>query len=258
MLEAKEGCAFLEDTDERTFLLFSQYAYTGDYTTADPEVPDASAITTAPTVNEVLPYPVKGGIVQTHSAAYVYPGPDSIPEEVPYLEMADDSFGLGFSSKSEKKKGKTKAELSKKLKLWDSFKSKTYTASKPPLLHGKNLLESYKTHTEGFLDHAQVYVFAEKYDIDPLRCLSLEKLHQALVRHNLRDEPVEKIFDLIQYTYSNTMDLSETTDGLRLLVISYAACVVEDLAQNAKFHSLLEQSGPAAKDLIIQMLKRLD
>lgn len=257
MLEAKEGCAFLEDTDERTFLLFSQYAYTGDYSTADPEkVSDASAITTAPTLNEVLSYPATGGVEQTHSAANDYHEPDSIPE-APIVEMADDPWSFGHSSKSEKKKGKTKAELSKKLKAWDSFKSKTYTTSKPPLLQGKNI-ETYGNHTEGFLDHAQVYVFAEKYDIDPLRGLSLQKLHHALVRHNLREEPIEKIFDLIQYSYSNTMDLSETTDGLRLLVISYAACVVEDLARNAKFRSLMEQSGSAAKDLIIQMLKRLD
>ncbi len=36
MSEAKEGCALLEDVEERTFVQFSQYAYTGDYSAADP------------------------------------------------------------------------------------------------------------------------------------------------------------------------------------------------------------------------------
>ena len=38
MSEAKEGCAFLEDVEESTFVRFSQYAYTGDYTAADPDI----------------------------------------------------------------------------------------------------------------------------------------------------------------------------------------------------------------------------
>jgi hypothetical protein len=37
MLEAKERCATLQETDEATFVRFSQYAYTGDYDAADPD-----------------------------------------------------------------------------------------------------------------------------------------------------------------------------------------------------------------------------
>lgn len=38
MSEAKEGCALLEDVEEQTFVQFSQYAYTGDYSAADPDI----------------------------------------------------------------------------------------------------------------------------------------------------------------------------------------------------------------------------
>jgi len=45
MSEAKEGCALLEDVEEQTFVQFSQYAYTGDYVAADPDILlDSSAI----------------------------------------------------------------------------------------------------------------------------------------------------------------------------------------------------------------------
>ena len=36
--EAKVGCALLEDVEEQTFVQFSQYAYTGDYSAADPDI----------------------------------------------------------------------------------------------------------------------------------------------------------------------------------------------------------------------------
>ena len=38
MSEAKEGCALLEDVEKSIFVRFSQYAYTEDYTAADPNI----------------------------------------------------------------------------------------------------------------------------------------------------------------------------------------------------------------------------
>ena len=38
MLEAKEGCAWLEDVDEYIMVRFGQYLYTGDYATAEPDI----------------------------------------------------------------------------------------------------------------------------------------------------------------------------------------------------------------------------
>ena len=38
MTDAKERCALLQDVDKRTFVRFSQYAYTEDYIAADPDI----------------------------------------------------------------------------------------------------------------------------------------------------------------------------------------------------------------------------
>jgi len=71
------------------------------------------------------------------------------------------------------------------------------------------------------------------------------------------EERVGDIVDLMQYSYLNTADRSGLVDALRLLVIHYAACVVEDLARSIEFLSLLEEAGSLARDLVEQMLKRV-
>jgi hypothetical protein len=97
MSEAKEGCAFSGEVDEHTFVRFSQYAYTGDYTTADPEILlDASSIaTTRSTPNEALPDPVKADIEEA-----------SAP-----VTSVNDGLGTFSISKKDKKKGKRRVLL---------------------------------------------------------------------------------------------------------------------------------------------------
>lgn len=38
MSEAMEGCAWLEDTDDHTFVRFGQFLYTGNYSPAEPTI----------------------------------------------------------------------------------------------------------------------------------------------------------------------------------------------------------------------------
>ena len=254
MSEAKEGCALLDDVDEYTFVRFSQYAYTGDYVTADSDIVfDSSAITTTP----ITPDKASLGRVE-------YDGEESQP-------VADDEWGTFQSSKKVKKRGKAvmtwggeeiampavDAPQSKKSKLWDSFKSKAYSISGPAFQPRKNR-ESCEDYTEVFLCHARLYVFADKYDVGPLRWLSLHKLQRTLAEFTLYDERAGDIIDLMRYSYSNITCYAGSLDELRLLVIHYTACVVEDLARSVKFQLLLEEGGSLARDLVEQMLKRLD
>lgn len=261
MLEAKEGCAALEDTDEDTFLRFSQYLYTGDYTTADPNISSTGpVITTIPPSNEAPPDLVEEVIEQA-------PYPPEAYSRQPYVDFETNlqevsSCWHGWQSKDplkseRKKRDKAKPVSSKKSKLWKSFKRQRYDVSKPSFQVSKNR-DPCEDDTSIFLGHARLYVFAEKYDIDSLKSLSLQKLHQVLIKYSVCDERLEDIIDLIQYSYSNTADLPGSVDKLRQLVISYAACVVEDLAWTPRFYSLLEKCGSAAKDLVVQMLQRLD
>ena len=51
----------------------------------------------------------------------------------------------------------------------------------------------YEDYTNVFLSHAHVYVFAEKFDIQPLKRLALKSLHQTLAIFTLWPECVGDI-----------------------------------------------------------------
>ena len=276
MSEAKEGCAMLEDVDERTFLRFSQYAYTGDYIAADPDILLDSSTIPSPrfAANEA---PVKGDGKEPPSPApshlFSHPlvtrYPETDPSE-PTVENDDENWGGFPISKKDKKRAKVRsrwsdeeerliprASQSKRSQLWDKFKNTIYATSIPAFQPRKNQ-ESCEDYTEVFLCHARLYVFADTYDVGPLRDLSLHKLQPILAEFTLYDQRDGDIVDLMRYSYLSTADCSESVDDLRLLVIRYAACVVEDLARSVKFLLLLEEAGSLARDLVEQMLKRLD
>lgn len=101
-----------------------------------------------------------------------------------------------------------------------------------------------------------MYAFADKYDIAHLKCLSLHKLQQDLITATFEDERMNDIVNLIEFTYSNTSNLSKSTDDLRLLVSHYAACVVEELARDAVSCSVLENHDAFGKDLVKQMIEK--
>ena len=261
MSEAKEGCALLEDVDERTFVRFSQYAYTGDYVATDPDILlDSSAITSTHSA------PNEASIKDDGEE----PSPsEPDPHEPTAANYDEDWRGISISKK-DKKKGKVwskwsdeeekpvpQASQSKKSELWGSFKDKVYAILKPAFQPRRNR-ESCENYTEVFLCHARLYVFADRYDIGPLRDLSLHKLQRTLAEFTLYDQRVGDIVHLIRYSYSNTTDHPGSVDGLRSLVVHYSACVVDQLSQNVEFQSLLEEAGSLARDLIEQMLKRLD
>ena len=82
--------------------------------------------------------------------------------------------------------------------------------------------------------------------------------HRGVANFTLYDERVGDIVDLMRYTYLNTAERSGSADDLRLLVVHYAACNVEDLSRSVMFRSLLGEAGSMARDLIAQILERLD
>ena len=149
------------------------------------------------------------------------------------------------------------ASQSKKSKLWDKFKGR-YSDRLIPNFKPRRNREECEDYTEVFLGHARLYVFAEKYDINRLKELSLHKLQCTLAEFTIYSQRVGDIIDLMKYTYLNTPERSESSDSLRSLVTHYAACVVEDLAQNTQFQQLVEEMGPLGRDIIGQLLDRLD
>ena len=273
--EAKEGCAWLEDVDEHTFSQVGQYFYTGDYKATDPaiildssNVPAENSNPAGELANETRFKDNVHGMDEGFGLAVEEEPvgePGLAPLEPPvYNTLPGWNFDANLSKGYKKKKGSPMfsdgppaAVKSKKSLLWEDFKSLSYPRSGPEFKPRKNH-EACEDYTEVFLGHARLYVFADKYSIDHLRSLCLQKLHQTLVKFTLYEERVGDIVELLRYGYSNTADHTNSHDALRLLIIRYAACVVEKLLRNEDFRSLLEDPGQLAKDLVEEMLKRLD
>lgn len=290
MSEAKEGCAWLEDVEESTFIRFSQYAYTGNYIAADPEILlDSSTIACTP--SKLTPgcdfnEPVADAREEAPLPEYepfepmgippmdipldqqeLDPEQECNPEEVKEPKNEDnwDLWGRRTKPKMEVKdwriedKPKIRKLVGAAKKKKGSKRSETKTSSVPePSFNPRKNRESCEDYTEVFLCHARLYVFAEKYDIVPLRKLSVNRLHQTLCVFTLYKERVGDIVALMRYSYAHTVHRSQPGDPLRSLLIHYAACVVEDLVPSSDFKGLLKEPGELASDLVAKMIKRLD
>lgn len=274
MLEAKENCAHLEEVDEQTFVRFSQYAYTGDYDAADPIPPPAPDIGNEGhdaldqlNVVEAEPVAIENVTEADYEAGVLAEA--TLLEPSFELDPRPPSEDVWSSRRHLVRKGKKKKyeyrsmspeavpSRSKGSELWQNFNERAEAVSLPEFQPRENR-EPCEDYTEVFLCHARLYVFADVYDIPPLRNLSLHKLQRTLARFTLYDERVGDIIELLRYAYSNTAERTVSMEKLRSLVTHYAACKVEDLSGNDQFGSLLEEFGDFAKDLVHYMLKRLD
>lgn len=276
MSEAKEDCVRLEDVEESTFIRFSQFAYTGDYIAADPEILiDSSTIALTP--SKLTPDFDFDGPVAVASKNFplsdleplepmdIPPPPEPLPETEHDLDQFDDQekkratddfWGVAWTKPKMEAKDKM-GKLAKKKKLGKCFETKSWNAPRPSF-HPRQNCESCEDYTGVFLCHARLYVFAEKYDIAPLKKLSVNRLHQTLSVFTLYKERVGDIVALMRYSYANTVHRSSSDDPLRSLVIHYAACVVENLVPSSDFKALLEEPGELARDLVVKMIDRLD
>lgn len=287
MSEANEGCALLEDLEESTFIRFSQFAYTGEYIAADPEILlDFTTIACPSTRSKPSPF-TKNYLLENVSTEEDPFGLNtaSTPAEADIREPAFGSAvqspgrqypDIWFPPKKTKKKNKELVEWeplkrnnnldereggapqSRKERLWKLFVGRTYTVSTLLPFSCRENREPCEDYTDVFLCHARLYVFADKWDIGPLKQLSLYKLHQTLSVFTLYKKRVGDIVTLIRYSYENTPHLSSTEDPLRSLLIHYATCVVEALVQSPEFKALLEEARELASDLMVKMVDRLD
>jgi hypothetical protein len=261
MAEAKESCAILEDVDEGTFVRFVEYMYTNDYSVPDPV------------------------IVQTASNSTFENGQDGTEETaVPDEPLASpiEEYDWSFSKKDKKKNKGSKgnpwhrevapepsAEMPvdapleypphecKKDQLWSEFTEKAYVRHREPWEPRQNK-ESSEDYTQVFLCHARIYVFSDRYCIEPLQELARQKLRLTLSTFILFSERVSDIVELVQYTYAHTMEHEEGIDKLRSLVMDYVICQMEAIVKDKNFITLLQEPGALAKDLVLKSLRRLD
>lgn len=236
MKEARDGFACIEEVDVDTFARFVEYCYTGDYPAAEHLIVlDASSME-----HEVSAFDGVFKHMYESEAALEAELPE--PEPEPYPELPPDSTRLE--------------------KIWYAFTNLSwYTPSqepKPPQYSARVNREACEDYTDVFLSHARLYVFADTYDIERLRVLSLHKLHQSLVNFTLFAERTTDIALLLQYAYQHTPERTGTMDDLRELLMKYVCCYLEDIRCNGVFEEILKAENNLSVDLLELLVPSLD
>ncbi|MDI1492548.1 MAG: hypothetical protein OHK93_003762 [Ramalina farinacea] len=96
-----------------------------------------------------------------------------------------------------------------------------------------------ENHTDVLLSHAQLYVFADEQDIQPLKTLALESLHVALSLFFLYPGRTKDIVSLLRYSYDNTADFEGHRDELRDLLTEYMGLEMEILVKDKGLRDLM-------------------
>lgn len=280
MSEAQEKCAAIEDVDEDTFVRFNEFLYTGDYSVPRPEI--------LLTSEDIASEDELNRTGETSSTIEQPPEPSTVNDEEP-APVEDVSWSSwGAMAKTSKKKSKkvshanhwreelevvsepaaaesacgycgttqTKHE-SKKDRLWSAFKEESYVKQRKSWEPCQNK-EACESYAGVFLCHAHLYVLSDRYGIEPLQQLTLQKLRLTLSRFTFFKERVPDVVELVKYTYKHTMGHDEGIDKLRSLVMDYVVCHLEMVAKDEDFKDMLQEPGALAKDLILKTLQRLD
>lgn len=276
MAEAQRGYAVLNDVDQGTFERFIEWAYKGFYKAAEFQLeasntpPIAEVCETIEKVPEAPPAPLEAPlfwavqsdppVVDLLDAPEPLAEPSTgwvVPSEAPVADSPDHGWGdVGHKKRS--RKVKPRAETKPDMK--EAFISRKHSVrrdmiSPPPTRANQNANENY---TEIFLCHARLYVFAEKYDIQPLKMLALEELHDTLAVFTLYHKRSDDIIALLRYVYANTGGSARGGDEMRKLLRDYVGCEMGVLMKNAEFESLMiEDGGPLIADFMKMVIKRI-
>ncbi|KAM0805900.1 hypothetical protein BDR22DRAFT_190128 [Usnea florida] len=253
MTEAQEGFATLKDVDEGTFVRFIEWAHKGYYTAAEFSISiDSPPAPESPIVEEAVPIP-KEAFLEPETLAEV-----AIAEPAEPYDNLSQTEVFGSRIAQSYKKGKKKRiardtwgnevvldDWGLKGNLKEVFKSRTYTVRQgfvetPSPRPNRSAQEDY---TDVFLSHAQLYVFADKNDIQPLKTLALEELHAALVAYELYDVRTRDIIELLRYVYANTCEPQEGVDDMRSMMTQYVGIEMDTLMEDAEFGELIIQDG---------------
>ena len=266
MSEATQGFATLEDVDAGTFARVSRWMYSGDYAAAEYTEPcDSPALETprsfnfGSAANQTVPPVRNSGTVPVAGpgSAYLSLGArNPALAQIPHDESGRRNLGgFRFSAPPPSPFGVYGSPLlndnnGSQSSLKEIFHELQYTvpdASHIPPRPNKVHSEDY---TEVFLSHARIYVFAEKYDIQPLKTLAIQRLHQTLKVFLLHPGRVPDITSLIRYVYSNTQDSENGSEPMRAMLLHYIGSEMEILVKSEEFKKFIEEGGPFVGDFL--------
>lgn len=112
-------------------------------------------------------------------------------------------------------------------------------------------------YTNTFLSHARLYVFAEKFDIQPLKRLILKNLHQTLCIFTLWPECIVEVVALFEYVYSNTVPACNGDEPMRRMLSLYIGYEMQPLLEAAAFRDLLKKDQDLLDDFCSQVERRI-
>ncbi|CZT24137.1 uncharacterized protein RCC_09854 [Ramularia collo-cygni] len=250
MQEAINGYASIDDVDGDTFARFVEYLYTGEYPAAEPLLlldDGAIAQQHADQVRDsALPPELQEQPVHAEQSTTMK---DALPahEHDPWT---------AFSTTTTKTR---KKPMTSQQRAWREFQSISFEvcAARPDSAPRANQ-EAYEGYTDVFLSHAKIYVFADRYDINNLRSLSLQKLHNTLVQFTLFEQRVSDIASLLQYCYEHTAEREGSTDDLRSLITRYVCCNLESMMKDETFRRTMKGDHVSSWDILNQVLHRLN
>ena len=225
--EAHQGFAILDEVEKDTFVRFIIWMYNKDY-------PEAQH-------------------------AIIVPEGDLPKESAQAGQDPDDDWSF-WGSKKDKKKGKKKAELEKQslketfLELQIKLEKANDSDGAPAFRSNQSATEDY---TQVFFSHAKMYVFAEKYDIQPLRQLALYKLHRCLAIHTLFEERVSEITDLLKYVYANTAETKSETEDIRTVLAHYVGTEMNTLSKHGDIKGLFVENEEMMSDFLDMFASRI-
>ncbi|KAK3348811.1 hypothetical protein B0T25DRAFT_632492 [Lasiosphaeria hispida] len=222
--EAEEFHTELKSVSEETFVLFSQYAYTGDYE-----------------LLELNPRP-RVDVQEVEAAVRCYDSPLAAEPE----PAVDPGWGLEVTGKKRKKKQSVPKYTYSRTDLWKDFTLACAIAVEPPPKRPGAVVDNGNV----LLSHAQLYVFANCYGISRLSELSFDRLGKALLEMKVTAELVADIIELLSYCYDEP-----TPERLRNHLVLYAACMADELWSNIQFKELVTTHGDFAAALLGVMIE---
>ena len=102
-----------------------------------------------------------------------------------------------------------------------------------------------------------MYVFAEKYDIQPLKTLALLKLHRTLSIFTLFPERIGDIMTLLKYVYANTAETIDGNEDIRPMLAHYIGTEMETLSKDGEIKDIMLDNGEMLGDFLKMFASRV-
>jgi hypothetical protein len=253
LAESEKRYAKFEDVQVEDFIRFCEYAYRGDYTVPPWEICTSGNDQKNVDVDGWGSLSIKGKKGKKPKKARAALEPSPIGIEYPQESLAYDEPKL-----EETLEPVYEVNPISRAPLRTQFKNRNYPTDMGPkaliLQHFEPKPNSAadQNFTQILLAHARLYCFAHLRLIEPLKALTLDKLHKTLLYFKLYVTRVGDIVELARYAYSNP-DLPDrnddgTLDDLRNLVVEYIVCEIDTIGEHDEFVKYMEEGGEFVGD----------